>query len=186
MAMTNEPWSRTIRAAVVRLVTGSYPRHHRTLPREDALDVVGIDKCSSDTDHLERQHWDYATASREVEERYRGLHCDYWHNGGFACCHARAEPLLIWLQKRAWSEIRFGLALSIGKRLSPEEFEMLFAAVLEAEGVPRRPTLEMLVKYESPPCEIHVILRRESKGGHFSDRDDIELCGGSGIGNEIT
>jgi hypothetical protein len=172
----------TIRRSIARLVTGTYPRRIRLDdPCDGMLQSLDIDKWASDSHHLERQYWDFAAASRELMEWYRGADCDFDCGTGFrqsksiSCCHARAEPLLLWLQQKAWSEVRFGLAISFGTRLSRDEHDLLFATVAKVEGIQTRPTPGALITADPPYCRPHQLLRRVLNGQHITWDDEMQL-----------
>jgi hypothetical protein len=123
-------------------------------------------------------------ASPVLQERYDGLDCDVPAGSKYPCDHMKIGPLLLWLQRRAWSEIRCKLALLVGRRVSPEELEMLFAAALKVEGIPRRPGAELLVKDVPTSCKLRGCIEDFLESGPIRQEDEAELFGDVDVGDE--
>jgi hypothetical protein len=176
--------SKTVRVLILRLVAGAHPAEMRV--EEEARNILCIDEWCSNAHQLKRQYWNYAMASRELQDWYGHLTCNVAPDSKYRCEKMQAGPLLLWVQRKAWSEIRYGLALSVGRRLSPEEFEMVFAAALELEGVPRRPTLEMLVKGIPSSCKLRAQVEEleVSKFRNVRRDDEADLFDDVDVGDE--
>ena len=81
--------------------------------------------------------WDFAASGRVLRSAYRTFRC---RSSPDECFHEYSIALLDWLQKKAWSEIRANVLLTVGDLLPAELAEWIFEAALEAEEVPNDPT----------------------------------------------
>jgi hypothetical protein len=139
-----------------------------------AVSKLASSKWPSEDGQRRRLHWDFAAASQPLLAWYVSTYCDFnlFRDRGWnktLCRHGAIEPLLLWMQRKAWSEIRFGIARCFGAGLPSDVFELLFAAALEAEGIPIKPTIHScaLMLKEPYRCDVYALVSRAAKGDHL-------------------
>jgi hypothetical protein len=147
-----------------------------------SISAMSITRWSSDGKQLRRLHWDFAATSRKFLACYLSMRCDFnirqpSRPDGGLCCHNFLEPLLLWTQRKAWSEIRFGIARCFGSNLPSDVFEVLFEAALETEEVPTKPTIHTcaLMLEEPFQCKVYALVSRMAKGHHLQLEEGVEL-----------
>jgi hypothetical protein len=147
-----------------------------------AISELAGSKWPSNNGQRKRMHWDFAAASRPLLAWYVSTRCEFNHfrNRGWDkifCRHGAIEPLLLWMQRKAWSEIRFGMARCFGADLPSDVFELLFVAALEAEGIPIKPTIHSCAVMLKEPyrCDVYALVSRAAKGDHLHLEECPEL-----------
>jgi hypothetical protein len=130
---------------VTALVTGvcQYQRTTYANTREIYSSDIEIAVTNSNTIDLRTEHWNFAGARRELSNSWLTQMCDTSsirtgdsNNRRVGCYHEHGNDMLVFLQKKAWSEIRAKVFLTLGSRLSAELTELIFLRALEAEEVP--------------------------------------------------
>ena len=95
-------------------------------------------------------HWDFASSARSLCATYFSHECartkysarlnqHMTGEGAPPCFHTSSTFLLDWLQKKAWSEIRIKVLLTMGTIFPAELMERMFEFVLSAEEIPLQP-----------------------------------------------
>ena len=90
-------------------------------------------------------YWNYALAMRILRSAYvdqPSLYLDGQCEPGERCFHRSTLPLLGLLQRKAWSEVRAKVMLTIRPKLPAELALEVFELVLAAEQIPMDPNVE--------------------------------------------
>ena len=97
-----------------------------------------------------------------------------------ACFHKSSLPLLEWLQKRAWSEVRVKIMLTIGTVLPTELAQRVFECAMEAEDLPIDPQVEetIMVNPPDPLDELQRVVCKIDGPRPFTRTKPVYHCSG--------
>ena len=73
-------------------------------------------------------------------------------NENNSCFHSLSLPMLGWLQRKAWSEVRAKVLLTAGAVLPSELIERVFEYAIEAECIPTDPRVKEVIMVDHPDC----------------------------------
>lgn len=128
------------------------------------------------------QSWDFASAARILRSAYLDRHPLIKCNpGNKSCYHKSSIRMLEWLQRKALSEIRTKVMLTIGHhstRLPQELLDQILAYAIEAEQIPTNPLVKETIMVDPPEDMTSTMRARRGIDGPrpFTRTRDIYRC----------